>query len=86
MNEDELVANLFRINQTKQRLIKDNVQGEKEAKDVHYEVGKKVRKAINDIGGMMPEEMPTPKKSLKELGIEKKRLENKEKEKLEKVK
>ena len=86
MNEDELVANLFRINQTKQRLIKDNVQGEKEAKDVHYEVGKKVRKAINDIGGMMPEEMPTPKRSLKELEIEKKRLKNKEKKKLEQVK
>ena len=46
MNEDELVANLFRINQTKQKLLRDNVQGEKEAKDVHYEVGKKVRKAI----------------------------------------
>ena len=72
MNEDELVANLFRINQTKQRLIRDNVQGEKEAKDVHYEVGKKVRKAIADIGGMMPEEMPTPKKSLKELERENK--------------
>ena len=86
MNEDELVANLFRINQTKQRLVKDNVQGEKEAKDVHFEVGKKVRKAINDIGGMMPEEMPTPKRSLKELEIEKKRLKNKEKKKLEQVK
>ena len=72
MNEDELVANLFRINQTKQKLLKDNVQGEEEAKDVHYEVGKKVRKAIADIGGMMPEEMPTPKKSLKELEREKK--------------
>ena len=67
MNEDELVANLFRINQTKQRLLKDNVQGDKEAKNVHYEVGKKVRKAIADIGGMMPEEMPTPEKSLKEV-------------------
>lgn len=67
MNEDELVANLFRINQTKQKLLKDNVQGDKEAKNVHYEVGKKVRKAIADIGGMMPEEMPTPEKSLKEL-------------------
>ncbi len=67
MNEDELVANLFRINQTKQKLLKDNVQGEKEAKDVHYEVGKKVRKAIADIGGMMPEEMIASRKSLKEL-------------------
>ena len=83
VNEDELVANLFRINQTKQRLIRDNVQGEKEAKDVHYEVGKKVRRAIADIGGMMPEEMPTPKKSLKELEREKKQLENK---KLEEIK
>ena len=86
MNEDELVANLFRINQTKQKLLKDNVQGEKEAKDVHYEVGKKVRHAIADIGGMMPEEMPTPKKSLKELEREKKQLENKENKKLEGIK
>ena len=86
MNEDELVANLFRINQTKQRLIKDNVQGEKEAKDVHYEVGKKVRKAIADIGGTMPEDMPTPDKSLKELEREKKQLENKETKKLEQIK
>jgi len=86
MNEDELVANLFRINQTKQRLIRDNVQGEKEANDVHYEVGKKVRKAIADIGGMMPEEMPTPKKSLKELERERKKLESKEKKRLEGIK
>ena len=76
MNEDELVANLFRINQTKQKLIRDNVKGEKNAKAVHYEVGKKVRKAIADIGGMMPEDMPTPKKSLKQLEKEKKKLEN----------
>jgi len=79
MNEDELVANLFRINQTKQKLLRDNVQGEKDAKDVHYEVGKKVRKAIEDIGGMMPEDMPTPKKSLKELEKEKKQLVEKNK-------
>lgn len=67
MNEDELVANLFRINQTKQKLLRDNVRGEKEARDTHYEVGKKVRKAIADIGGMMPEDMLIPDKSLKEL-------------------
>ena len=75
LNEDELVTNLFRINQTKQKLLKDNVQGEKEAKDVHYEVSQKVRKAIADIGGMMPEEMLTPKKSFKEL--EKEKIRNK---------
>lgn len=86
MNEDELIANLFRINQTKQKLLRDNVKGEKKAKDVHYEVGKKVRKAIADIGGMMPEEMPTPKKSLKELEKEKKQLEIKEQSKLEGIK
>ncbi len=75
LNKDELVTNLFRINQTKQKLLKDNVQGEKEAKDVHYEVSQKVRKAIADIGGMMPEEMLTPKKSFKEL--EKEKIRNK---------
>ena len=82
MNEDELVANLFRINRTKQKLLRDNVQGEKAAKDVHYEVGKKVRKAIADIGGMMPEDMPTPEKSLKVLEKEKKKLENNEAKKI----
>ena len=74
MNEDELVANLFRINQTKQKLLKDKVLGESNASDIHYEVGKKVRKAIKDIGGTMPEDMPTPKKSLKELEKENKKL------------
>ena len=83
MNEDELIANLFRINQTKQRLIKDKVQGEKKAKDVHYEVGRKVRHAIEDIGGTLPEDMPTSKKSLKEFEKEKKRLEAREKIKIE---
>ena len=74
MGSDELIVNLFRISQTKQKLIKDNIQGEKLANDVHYEVGQKVRKAIADIGGTMPEEMPTPKKSLKELEKDKKNL------------
>ena len=76
MNEDELVANLFRINQTKQKLLRDNVTKEEEADNIHYEVGKKVRKAIADIGGVMPEDMSTPKKSLKELEKEKKKLKN----------
>ena len=54
------------------------MQGEKKVKEVHYEVGKKVWKAITDIGRMMPEEMPTPEKSLKGLEKEKKKLENNE--------
>ena len=78
MNEDELVANLFRINQTKQKLIRENIIGEKESNSAHYDVGKKVRKAIVDIGGTLPENMPTPEKSLKVLEREKKQLLNKE--------
>ncbi len=76
MTEDELVANLFRINQTKQKLIKDKIKGERKAKETHYEVGKKVREAIAEIGGTMPEEMPTPNKSLKELEKENKQITN----------
>jgi len=72
MNEDELVANLFRINQTKQKLVNDNIEGEENAKDVHFEVGKKVRETIKELGGTMPEDLPTPKKSLKELKKEEK--------------
>ena len=75
MGSDELIANLFRISQTEQKLKRDNIQGESNAKDTHYEVGRKVRKAIADIGGMMPEEMPTPDKNLKELKKEEKRIE-----------
>jgi len=74
MNEDELVANLFRINQTKQKLLKDKVQGENNANDIHYEVGKEIRYTIKKLGGTMPEDMPTPKKSLKELEKENKKL------------
>ena len=72
MGSDELIANLFRISQTEQKIKKDNIKTEKEANSTHYEVGKKVRKAIADIGGTMPEDLPTPKKSLKELEKENK--------------
>lgn len=71
MGSDELIANLFRISQTEQKLRKDNIQGENKTNKTHYEVGKKVRKAIADIGGTMPEDLPTPKKSLKQLKKEK---------------
>ena len=72
MGSDELIANLFRISQTEQKLKRDNVKGETKANDVHYEVCKKVRKAISDIGCTMPEEFPTPEKSLKTLEKESK--------------
>ena len=77
MGSDELIANLFRISQTNQKLINDNVQGEGNVNEVHYEVGKKVRNAIADIGGTMPENLPTPDKSLKELEKENNNLINK---------
>ena len=67
MGEDELVANLFRINQTKQKLIKDNVTEESKAKDIHFIIGKNIREVIAKNGGTMPENLPTPQKSLKEL-------------------
>ena len=73
MGSDELIANLFRISQTEQKLKKDNIQGENNANAVHYEVGKKVRKAIADIGGTMPEDLPTPDKSLKQIEKENKK-------------
>ena len=71
MGSEELAANLFRITQTESRLKKDNIKTERESNSTHYEVGKKVRKAIADIGGTMPEDLPTPKKSLKQLEKEK---------------
>src|SRR5574344_1208561 len=74
MGEDELVANLFRINQTKQKLQKENINGEANAKKIHNLVGKEVRKTIKRLGGTMPEDLPTPTKSLKEIEKEQKRL------------
>ncbi len=74
MDEDELIANLFRINQTKQKLLKDNVKTEINANKTHYEVGKEVRNTIEKLGGVLPENCPTPKKSLKELSKERKKL------------
>ena len=67
MGSDELIANLFRISQTEQKLRKDNIQTEKDANITHYEVGSKIRSTIKELGGTMPENLPTPEKSLKEL-------------------
>lgn len=72
MGSDELIANLFRISQTEQKLKKENIKTEKQANKTHYEVGSKIRNTIKELGGTMPEELPTPEKSLKELEKEKK--------------
>ena len=75
MGSEELIANLFRISQTEQKLKRDNIQGEGKAKETHYEVGQEVRNTIKRLGGVMPEDLPTPKKSLKELEKEKSKQE-----------
>ena len=74
MGSDELIANLFRISQTEQKLKNENIKLENEANETHYEVGKEIRNTIKKLGGTMPENLPTPEKSLKELEKENKRL------------
>jgi DNA-damage-inducible protein D len=70
---------LFRATQTDSKLRRENIKGKFNANNAHYEVGKKVRKAISDIGGTMPENLPTPDKSIKQLEKEQqKQLEQKE--------
>ena len=78
MESTELIANLFRISQTEEKLKKDNVHSSSKATATHYEVGSKVRKAIEDIGGTMPEDLPRPEKSIKQIEKEQlKRLKDK---------
>lgn len=67
MGSTELAANLFRATQTEEKLRRDNIQGKEKANQTHYEVGRKVRQTIKDIGGTMPENLPTPEKSIKQL-------------------
>ncbi|MCI9233837.1 MAG: DNA damage-inducible protein D [Bacilli bacterium] len=72
MGSEELVDNLFRIVQTEAKLKRDNIEGENNACITHKEVGNIVRKAIKQAGGTMPEDLPTPKRSLKQIEKERK--------------
>ncbi len=72
MGGTELAANLFRITQTDEKLRRDNVQGKENANSAHYQVGKKVRQTIQELGGTLPENLPTPDKSIKQLERENK--------------
>ena len=72
MGSEELAANLFRITQTEAKLKRDSIQGESNANIVHYNIGKNIREVIEKNDGTMPEKLPTPKKSLKELEKENK--------------
>ncbi len=77
MGSEELADNLFRIVQTEAKLKNDKVNNEDDANDTHYEVGSAVRDTIKKLGGTMPEDLPTPEKSIEELHLDKlKELQN----------
>lgn len=67
MGYEELAANLFRATQTEAKLRRENIMGKDNANKTHYEVGKEVRDTISRLGGTMPEELPTPEKSIKQI-------------------
>lgn len=71
MGSTELAANLFRATQTEEKLRRDDVKGKFKANKIHYEVGKKVRETIEELGSTMPEDLPTPDKSIQEIEREK---------------
>ena len=79
MGSTELAANLFRATQTDEKLRRENIQGKQAAYDTHYQVGKKVRQTIKELGGTMPEDLPTPEKSVKQIEreVERKKLKGK---------
>ena len=70
MGGEELAANLFRITQTEAKMRREGTSTPTEANAAHYQVGKAVRETIAGLGGTMPEELPTPDKSIKELEAE----------------
>ncbi len=76
MGSTELIANLFRISQTEEKLKKDKIDTPDLANETHFIVGKEVRGTIERVGGTMPEELPVPKKSISQI----------EKEQLKKLK
>lgn len=79
MGSTELAANLFRATQTEEKLRRENIQGKAAANQAHYDVGRKVRQTIQELGGTMPEDLPTPEKSVKQIEreIERKKLKGK---------
>ena len=76
MGSTELAANLFRATQTDEKLRRENIVGKDAANKTHFEVGRKVRQTIKELGGTMPEDLPTPIKSIKQIEKEQKLLED----------
>ena len=73
MGSTELAANLFRATQTEEKLRRDNIKGKNLANRTHYEVGAKVRQTIKELGGTMPEDLPTPE-SIKKVEAKQKKI------------
>lgn len=73
MGSTELAANLFRATQTDEKLRREKITGKEKANQTHYEVGRKVRQTIKDLGGTMPEDLPTPEKSIRQIEKEQKK-------------
>jgi DNA-damage-inducible protein D len=67
MDSDELIANSFRASQTRQKLDRERIQEKERANEAHFQVGRIVRKAIAEAGGVMPEDMPVPEKSIQQI-------------------
>lgn len=75
MGSTELAANLFRATQAEEKLRRDNIQGKQKANRTHFEVGQKVRQTISELGGTMPENLPTPKNGVQQIEKAQKKLE-----------
>jgi DNA-damage-inducible protein D len=73
MGSEELAANLFRATQTEAKLRRDGVSDKASANKTHYEIGKKIRKTIAEFGNAMPEDLPAPDKSIKQLETKKRK-------------
>jgi DNA-damage-inducible protein D len=73
MGSEELAANLFRATQTEGKLRREGITGKEAANQTHLEVGRTVRKTIEELGGSMPEDLPTPDKSIKQIEAEKRK-------------
>lgn len=80
MGAEELAANLFRATQTEEKLRRDHVSGKSEANLTHLKVGQIVRKTIKDLGNTMPEDLPTPQKSVQQIKSEQRKLLKKKKD------
>lgn len=76
MGSTELAANLFRATQTEEKLRRDEITGKTRANKTHHDVGKKVRQTIEELGGTMPEDLPTPADSIKKIEQNKMELKN----------